>query len=554
MKSRIVLFIALIVSSSIVYGQYSRKQIKEIDAEIEQAYNNGEYNKVLEWCSSLRLTNAKINPPTFEYWLFTGYKTHDLNLSLDLLTLYETDLIYIKAYRNLSEEGFAKLDKLRRINNIYDRSILNERSAEVNEEQKKMVEDMIAIDSSFWQPYMILGNINYFQLDYPGTIYAINKVLQWQPANQQALQEIGYSYFNIGDYEKSIYYLDQVEEPYSLSTYLITVAYAHYHLTNYDKALWHSKEALKQSLNYEQKISTYSLKLNCERNLELSKEEIETLYTFLSLDTLKVNENNIRYTHHLAKEELGFEESLQKARTYSNRYPNNINYLLLKVYHYPHRNQTYYNEAVQDFDRLVDMDPNNYDYYMLQGLYLFNSEHSREQRARAMTALEHAYKLDSSQFDVHEYICRLFLWHDTKISKKYKKKAISNMSNKINADPKNPEGYIDLAKAYDLPTNGYGNNNIYLDSMLKYFDKALQLGGDSFSVKVERRHVYQSLGMFQNSIADNLWIAKHTKYPTTRKMCFYAVANNYMSLKNYNEAREMILKIKDEFPDDKSTI
>ncbi len=553
MKTRIFLSLLIFFTSIFAFGQYSKKRLKEIDSEIEQAYQEGKYNRVIEWCGTLKLTDAKISPATFEYWLNSAYQLHDMNISLSLLELYEQELVVLRSYKKLSDETLAKLAKLHHIDSIYDRSILNQQSSKINAEQKKMVENMIAIDSTFWQPYMLLGNINYFQLDYPETIKAIKKVLQWQPDNVQALQEIGYSYFNVGDYKSSLFYLVQVEEPYDISTYLVTVAYANYHIEDYEQALWHCKEALKQPLNYQQKISCYSLKLNCERNLSMKKDEIETLYTFLALDTVKINESNVSYTYHLTKETLGFDESLNKARQHVKKYPANINYLLLKVYHYPYHNQAYYNEAISDFNRLVELDPTNYNFYMLQGRYLFNSEHSREQRALAKTAFEHAYQLDSSQYDVHEYMCRLFLWHDTKISKRYKKKAITNMTAKITKDPNNPIGYLDLAKAYDLPTSGYGNNNKYLDSMLKYYNKALVLGGDSFSVLVERRQVYSSLGMFEKSNADHSWIANHTKYSQTKKMCYYSIANNYMSLTQYENAKEVILKIRAEYPDDRAT-
>lgn len=530
-------------------AQLSRKATKQINAQIESSYALNEFDKVIISTKKLTSSERSLNNKIFECWINSAYELHDLK---EAITCYEYYNAFIKETRNnkkISKRSLNRIESLSLITPLFRKGIQDYQADRNHSGTIEKFKEINAIDALFWQPHYYLAQL-YITLNKFDLIIEQSQIaLKWNPKIYELNYILAYSLFEVKEYEASIINIDKFlkvdnssEDAHELK------AHAFYNLNQYQAGIESINQAIQINPN---QIEYYNLKFFCELKIESSEDCFATLIEILNLDT--TNSRYIRTAYDFINRVDNRPLYLAILDSAISVSPNNLNLKLLSITQLKPQDKTNYKKNVSIFNDIIKLDSNNAYYHFLKGEFLFNAFNQKSNRTEeSYFHLLRAYTLDPFNYQTYNYICRLHMFGDSKITKKFKILAIKNMQIKIKNDKNNPNAYFELAEAYNLPINGYGSGNKYKDSVLKYYDLSLLKGADSLTVMEQRGYILSSLKMYEKCIENYQWLLKQPISNTFRKLAHSYIASSYKSLKKYTKERDAILIAIDKFPDDKS--
>ncbi|MBT3935647.1 MAG: tetratricopeptide repeat protein [Bacteroidetes bacterium] len=544
MRSKTVYLFVLILFGFVGFAQQSKKEIKQDNKRIQISYDGSDYSTVVFIATKLVYNKVDLDSKTFEYWLNSSYLLHDLDAALQCYVYFKHKNIPTKLEKKISSEALVKLNNLQLIYEHYPQVTEGIDHDKSRSEKINTLKNIIEIDPNYIQPYYYLGGFQLNNREYQSAITSMRKVLEVDPKVTYARLVIATAQFYLKQYEKSIAGFELlIKRGEKTEVVYSTKAYAHYNLNQYEKSI----DLIEKALNLNQHNKEFCrLKVACERKLEKPMNELESLLKIVEfdIDDKIVNDRIVELANKIDAKNVVL-VCLEKCIV---KEPQNPGYYLFRIRLYSSQNQNEFENAMSDFDKLISMDSLDAHYYYLKGVFIYNSK-IELRKEQAQEVFEKALSLDPYFFKTYDYICRLHMWGDSRITKKYKKLAIKNLNIKVANNPKDGQASFDLAEAYDLPQNGYGSGTKYRDSTLKYYDMALINDFDSMTVIGERKYLYSLLGKYENCIEDNLWMIERSNNPSYLINCYYSLANCYARLEQYEKEKEVLLKIKKDYPD-----
>ena len=459
MKFKILLLGLLcttILFSVNTYAQNFKKTSKLFHSNIAEAYKNKNYISILNYCETAAKAKIILDVHAINAWCEAVHNNQRLYNRFILANYYENFIVDTKSNQKINEKSKQILNELIQLKNEFNPEITKLKNEQYTEKHITVLEKCLKISSSYFEPNYYLGHA-YLVLDKPKLSIAPNlKALEIEPNSQELIVKLATAYSTIEDYTNSLTYLVKIKNhqlPYEIEA---LKALCYLKLDSLDLAIIHANKALPGVKN---KAEVIDIKKDAEFRLGRKEDFIETLYSILESE--QIESSTIEETFIFTTEYYGDSLSLIKSKQKSEEFPSSPNFIYLQLQHYDVYDKQFYTERIKLYDKLIAQNPDYIYNYQQKGIILFNMEHNEQQRAETKLVFDQILKIDSFNYSAYEHICRTYLWHDTKISKQYKALAINNMYAQLSKNRTAGDANYYLAKAYNLPTNGYGNNNKY---------------------------------------------------------------------------------------------
>jgi hypothetical protein len=544
----LIILVCCLLFSAKSTAQIDKKSIKEIELKITTAHTNTNYNEVIEQAQKAATSKVILSDEAFSSWVSAVVKYHKLNNAFYLLEYYNENIFGTRTDKKIDPLLKKEIVTIKKLREAFNKEIRNLKNDEFKELNTLSLLNCVRISSNYFEPYYYLGHITFISLQFDSSITYNSKALEFEPEMQELIIKKAISHYNLKDFKNAITFLNKIENHPFPSEIDALKANCYLNLNQLEQAIVYAEKALPKVTNKQEVLEIL-------KDAEFRKGNmigvVNALYNMLESEERLYTLTN--EAHLFASDYFGDSIALKKAKLQSQKFPKSPNFLVLQLMHLDKQDFNYDKKIIALYDKLIILYPNQTFYYRQKGLVLYNSEHSKEQRLLTKAVFDKVIALDSFDYDSYEYICRTYLWHDSKISKQYKKLALNNMYSKLESDPTSGDANFNIAKAYNLPTNGYGNNNLFNDSMLKYLNLALKYDVDSINVLFERRYIYDSKSEWETANIDHSWVSENTKSNNVRRMCLYNLAGNYKRLKQFEKARATILILQKENPNDRHT-
>lgn len=519
-------------------AQLSKKSVKTIETQIEKSYELNDFESVIFLVNQLKANNQLLKANLFEYWFNSVYKFHDLREVKKCSKYYDRFIKGTKGDKKISAQSKYRLESFSNIFPLFiegENHLKNKSYSEAADVFNKINE----IDSIYWQVHFNLSYIYANLGDYQSVFKHSNISLKWNPEAYKLNYLLAYAQFQLKDYDATIITVDKLIEMDEADGGRHELkAHAYFQMGLYQKAIESINRAIQINAN---QIEYYGFKYSCELKMNNSLGIINSLVEILKIDTL-----NSAYINTASKfinevDDRGRLLAVLDSTIY--KYPNELNLKLLRINHLSSIDSADYKKGLPIYDDIINSDTNNAYYHFLKGEFIFNAFNQKKTRKdQAYSHLLKANELDPFYYKTYDYLCRLFMWNDAKVTKKYKKLAIKNMYAKIEKDVENPDAYFELAKAYDLPINGYGSGMKYKDSVLRYYELSMLKGMDSLKVMLKRSYVFVQLNMHEECIESYEWLLTQTKNSAVVNSAVHYIPRSYRALKQYGNEKCFILK------------
>lgn len=545
MQRTILVFIFSLFMGSFSYGQLTKTELKAAYQKIDEAYWQQEYTLVLMQIKALKDQYAPLDAHTYQIWMDLAYQKHDLQLAVQMAK----SLNYEKKKKKIIKTNGADFEnKLERLTILADGNFAVAQDKTLTElEKSSKILALLQVESSFWQPHYARGQALFKAGLFEEAIMAFNNVTALNPNWSLVHVDLAESYMRLENYEKALYHADEFIEHNGMLLQVPKIKYyAEYHMGQYENCIKTVRAYLKVS---KDSVTLYSAIYDCANKLGRSNLQLITGIKLVALnnDESLVDEIGNLYRYAKNTERIDFTiDSLIKA------YPTKSIYYLVRAQFYNPHDDANYDKAIANFNSLINLDQNNWHYYYLMGKFIRQSITARSMDEKARTArkiagieaLEKSLELNPDHFETYYYLCYINIWYNSSDMRKYRAMAYERMKMKLERDGASAQGYFDLAQAYDLPVSGYGDDNKYRDSTLKYYELALQNGMDSFTVLKERCHEADC----EQAIKDCEWIITKSDNPYFRKGYLYRLATCYGKQGAYKKEYDIYIILREESP------
>jgi predicted Zn-dependent protease len=545
MQRTILVFIFCLFINGFCFGQLSNSELKVAYQKIDEAYGQEEYAQVLMLIKALRDQYAPLDARTYQIWMDLAYQKHDLQIAVQMAK----SLNYEKKKKKIIRTNGADFEnRLEKLTILADGNfaIAQDKTLTQLEKSAKILA-LLQVESSFWQPHYARGQALFKAGLYEEAIVSLNNVAALNPNWSLVHYNLAESYMNIKNYEKALYHADEFIEQNGMLLQVPRIKYfAEYHLGQYENCIKTVRAYLKVS---KDSATLYSAIYDCANKLGKYNLQVKTgikLAAFNNDESL-VDEIGNLYRYAKNTERIDFTiDSLIKA------HPTNSIYYIVKAQFYIPHDDANYDKAIANFNSLINLDQNNWYYYYLKGKFIRESITARSMDEKARTArkivgidaLEKSLELNPDHFETYYYLCYINIWYNSSEMRRYRKMAYERMAMKLKRNGASAQGYFHLAEAYDLPVSGYGDDNKYRDSTLKYYELALQNGMDSFAVLKERCHEADC----EQAIKDCEWIITKSDNPDFRRGYLYRLATCYGEQGAYKKEYDVYMIIRKESP------
>lgn len=537
------LLLLILAPLSALLAQASKKEIKQAVEEISIQFESQDYDSTILLINDLTNRTKNISPNTYKYWINTAIEKHDLFPAIQCVNHF---LKYKEEFKLEKKVDAVTLNKIYKVKNEYlNISDYINNFTSNNIERINYLSRLNVGEIAFWQIPYYKGVYEFNEGLFNESLNSFHQVIKLGFVDDEINEMIAKSYYLLKDYNQTIDYCKRVNTKNDDLLYI--QSHSLYLLGEYDKSeiiaceLFNNENLKSEALNIALQCSKkkgnkiksvnyllmmdlesrYDLRLNfisLVKELKIENEIIKSLDSLILITPSKS-------TYYLIKSDL---------------YSNDINYL---------------DESIENWNKLIQTDTSNYLFYKYKGDYLFNlTKGSNNNQLRyklkneASLAYEKALKLNPDNFETYEMLCRTFMWLDSKQTRHFKKLALEYYRNKLDSNKYNPESNYNLAMAYDLPNNGYGNSNRDKDSTIKYLNNALKYGYDSISIFYQLNSVYFLTKDYLKCIEINLKLYKsenvYNKGEILSKIAFC-----YLRLEDYENSKRYFEKVKTEFPE-----
>lgn len=540
----IILHLFLISSST---GAQSYIDIVETyNKEVKKAYKSGNFELVDSLALFIINHNILLKRKTFEYWLDACYQIKDLKKAIFCYDYYDINIRKSLSDLMIDKELKDRLIRLKRIDFLMTGVFKEDGSLIIDEKVIGLLKMIIELEPGFWHPYQLSGIVRYDLHQYTEAITACWKTLEIKKDDETALSVLSESYFKTAQYDKTLETLERINIKYELSEHLMEVkSFSQMRIGAYEESINTIKKLIGISpsyvIYYKRLVHSYYITRQYDKMLDPYLKIIE-------LEPL--NYENIRYAYNLSVEYTKRDSVLQVINKHLSKKPDDLKYVLFRTKFYSTNDDSHFEKAMIDFNKLIASDTSNAVYYYLKGKYLFFSQNGNNSiREMGKECFKKAISLNPYYYHAYEYLCRYYMWDNSKIARQYKLQAIRHLSEKAWKDTLDGIAFYDLARAFDLDINGYWYKKIFNDSILKYYNLALQYGYDSSVIIPERADIFERLKMYEEAIDDYHWLNERPISAYYKVSNLYDISDCYYNMKEYEKARDIILFIQKEYPD-----
>lgn len=542
-----LLCIFWLLSASAQSESLSKKQLKEIRKELVALAEQGENYRVINNVYLLMQHGVELKAIEIDLWLDASYQNDNYHEAMRCLFYCDSALLVTpKLKKKLSEQTLTRFKALELSRHTHDKYAVLD-TAYIMDLSLERTDKIIAAlpEFSYWKivraDVLARQGLSYEALG----IY--QKYRQKYQEYPQYTRQLAGVYFDVGKFDSSLYYLKLLEsELMDDSHYQLMRAYCHLELFEFEEALYYYKK-----LDENEELNRVAL-INKFFCADMAGDSAEAFNTRVQLMALDSNDMTfVAEAYALSISLNGYEKSRTLAVKWVNMHPQNVNFRMFRVQHYKPKDIDDFEPMLKDVSVWSKFNPKNILPHLWVAWFVLEGERSPERRKIARNALSRAYAIDSFDLRIYEYGCRIHMWPEREVAREFKNKGIRNMTTYYREISPTGHGAYQVAMIYSYPDNGYSNKRSHRDSMLAYLNLSLQMGMDSFTV-LQKRHDMHSKETRDRAIADKWWLIKHTDSSWYQRNLYWGIINLYEMQDRYQEAKELILFIRDYYGDNRT--
>lgn len=394
---------------------------------------------------------------------------------------------------------------------IYFRSGEFEKALKILNLTSDIIQSSRSIRENVIYMYRVIGENYSRNKNYPLAFDSIDKALQLDPGNTDALCTRGNIFHTTGEYDKAMADYNKVLElnPLNAKAYK-SRGNTYYAKQEYDKALQDYNRAIELGLldaeAYLKRGSIYhSLReydkvlADLSRALEINPEDEKTYYSRGNIYHARGE-----YEKALVDYSLSIELGLETSDVFLNRG---------RIYQVTGE----YDAALTDYNRVIELNPRESKIYYYRG----DVYHAKGEHRKALFDYERGIEINP---EYGEACDELGISYNNKIEFE---KELSECSQDIESDPEDASLYYNRGNVYDALGD--------YDKALADYDRAIELDPQDAEFFSSRGIVYHAKGEYKKALADYSWAIE---LDPEEASLHYNRGNTFDALKEYDKALE----------------